>query len=138
MNPTTQHQLMLKIVAGSAWADGHLEPQELAYLGSLLRRYELEHDPELQELLRQPVSIQQTELWMADYLAQATEAERMQLLGAIGNLLIADDNVSPEEHSLLDDYHSLMAGIPAQPESAPNLVKRVGQFFRRVAKAVAG
>ncbi len=50
MNPTTQHQLMLKIVAGSAWADGHLEPQELAYLGSLLRRYGLEHDTELREV----------------------------------------------------------------------------------------
>ncbi len=50
MNPTTQHQLMLKIVAGSAWADGHLEPQELTYLGSLLRRYGLEHDTELREV----------------------------------------------------------------------------------------
>jgi len=50
MNPTTQHQLMLKIVAGSAWTDGHLEPQELAYLGSLLRRYGLEHDTELREV----------------------------------------------------------------------------------------
>jgi len=136
MNPTTQHQLMLKIVAGSAWADGHLEPQELAYLGSLLRRYGLEHDTELRELIQEPIPMEQTERWMADYLAQASETERMQLLGAIGNLMIADDTVSPEEHTLLDDYYTLMAGIPARPESAPNLVKGVGQFFRRMAKAV--
>lgn len=138
MNPTTQHQLMLKIVAGSAWADGHLEPQEVAYLGSLLRRYNLEHDPELRELLQKAIPVEQTELWMAEYLMQATETERMQLLGAIGNLLIADNNVSPEEHNLLDEYHALMAGIPAQPESAPSLVKSIGQFFRRMAKAVSG
>ncbi|MGQ9836425.1 MAG: tellurite resistance TerB family protein [Cyanobacteriota bacterium] len=138
MNPTTQHRLMLKIVAGSAWADGHLEPQELAYLGSLLRRYNLEHDTELGELFQQPIPAKQTELWMAEYLMEATETERMQLLGAIGNLLIADNHVSSEEHSLLDEYHALMAGIPAQPESAPSLVKSVGQFFRRIAKAVSG
>jgi uncharacterized tellurite resistance protein B-like protein len=138
MNPTTQNQLMLKIVAGSAWADGHLEPQELAYLGSLLRRYGLEHDTELRELIQEPIPMEQTERWMADYLAQASETERMQLLGAIGNLMIADDTVSPEEHTLLDDYYTLMAGIPARPEAAPNLVKGVGQFFRRMAKAVRG
>jgi len=82
--------------------------------------------------------MEQTERWMADYLAQASETERMQLLGAIGNLMIADNTVSPEEHTLLDDYYTLMAGIPARPEAAPNLVKGVGQFFRRVAKAVGG
>jgi len=31
-----------------------------------------------------------------------------------------------------------MAGIPPRPESAPHLVKGVGQFFRRLVKAVRG
>jgi hypothetical protein len=62
----------------------------------------------------------------------------MQLLGAIGNLMMADNTVSPEEHTLLDDYYTLMAGIPPRPESAPHLVKGVGQFFRRLVKAVRG
>lgn len=136
MDQTQQHQLLLRIVAGSAWVDGHLEAEEVKYLERLLERYDLAGDGELQPLLREPISVQQTESWMVEYLRDATEDERMQLLGAIGNLLIADDQVSPEEHELLDDYHTLMSNIPARIDAAPRLVSAVGQFFKRVVRAV--
>lgn len=136
MDQANQHQLLLKIVAGSAWVDGHLEPEEIEYLERLLERYDLASDRELKPLLQQPISVQQTESWMVEYLRDATENERMQLLGAIGNLLIADDQVSPEEHELLDDYHSLMSSIPPRIESAPKLVSAVGQFFKQVVRSV--
>lgn len=132
MDPIDQRQLLLKIVIGSAWIDGRLDPSELEYMEMLLRRYALAQDPGIQQLLQKPISPEQTELWMVEFLNQANEEERLQLLGAVGNLLIADDNVSPEEHDLLDDYHTLMANIPPQVDSAAKLVETIGQFVRKM------
>lgn len=133
-----QHKLMLKIIVGSAWVDGHLEPAEVQYLQTLLERYQLTHNPDLSALLEAPVPLQQTEIWMAEYLADATEAERQKLLAAIGKLVIADDTVLPPEHTLLDDYYALMAEIPARPEetSTPTPIKTVGKFVRQVVRTL--
>ncbi len=136
MDPAIHNQLLMKVVVGAAWADGHLEPSEIQYLETLLERYGFDRDPVLRTMLEKPVSLDETEHWMIEFLAGASEADRMKLLGAIGNLLIADDNVSPEEHQLLDDYHTFMANIPAQSEVTPNLVSAVSQFFKKVAKGV--
>lgn len=136
MEPQHQHKLILKIVIGSAWVDGHLEPSEVKYLQTLLDRYHLSHDPELLELLEQPVSLRQTEGWMVNYLADTTEAERQGLLAAIGKIVIADDIASPLEHTLLDDYYTLMAKIPARTEETPTQIKIVGSFVRQVFKTL--
>lgn len=131
MDSQYQQQLMLKIIIGAAWVDGHLEQAEVEYLQTLLKRYQLTHDPDLMALLEKPVSLQQTEIWIVEYLADTTETERQRLLAAIGKLLIIDDTVLPVEHDLLDDYYALMAEIPAQPEETPTLVATVGKFVRQ-------
>jgi hypothetical protein len=145
MDTTTQHKLMLKILIGSAWADRHLEPEETRYLETVIERYGLQKDPDLRSLLTTPVSLEKTELWILSYLKDATETERFRLLAAIGNLLIADHVVSSVEHDLLDDFHDLMASVPAQPEVerkstveelAPGIAQQLGKFFRRVAETV--
>jgi uncharacterized tellurite resistance protein B-like protein len=141
---SAQHQhLMLKILIGSAWVDQHLEPEEVAYLKKVLARFHLEHNAELQTLLDTPVEPTQTEQWLVSYLRDSPEAERLKLLAAIGNLLIADDEVSEVEHDLLDEFHTLLASIPSPPEPlpelgevAPKILQQVGQFFRRVMSAV--
>jgi hypothetical protein len=134
-----QHNLMLKILIGSAWADRHLEPEETTYLGNVLTRFHLEHDDELRSLLETPVPLEQTERWLVAYLKDTPDSERLKLLAAIGNLLISDHVVSAVEHDLLDEFHELMAHIPAPPEptptvaeAAPRILQRIGQFFRRV------
>lgn len=131
-----QHRLMVKIIIGSAWVDGRVEPAEVQYLQTLLERCQLTHAPDLLALLEEPVSLRQTERWMADYLADTTETERQRLLAAIGKLVIADDTVMPQEHILLDDYYTLMAEIPPHPESTPTLVETLGKFVRKVARTV--
>lgn len=142
MNETQQHHLMLKILIGSAWADRHLDSPEVVYLGKVLERFQLAQNAELQALLNTPVPLEQTEQWLVAYLQDSPESERLKLLAAIGNLLISDNVVSGVEHDLLDEFHELMAMIPAPPESpspvtdvAPTLAKQVGQFFRRVVAA---
>ena len=76
------------------------------------------------------------------YLRNSPDPERLKLLAAIGNLLIADDEVSDVEHDLLDEFHTLMGKIPSPPEPlpdlgevAPKILQQVGQFFRRVMSA---
>lgn len=138
MEPQNQHKLMLKIIIGSAWVDGHLEPAEVQYLQTLLARYQLTHASDVLALLEEPVSLSQTEFWMVEYLADTTETEieRQRLLGAIGKVVIADDTVLPQEYALLDDYYALMAEIPARPEETPTLVETVGKFVRKAARTV--
>lgn len=136
MAPQHQHKLILKIIIGSAWVDGHLGSAEVQYLQTLLDRYQLTHAPDLLALLEEPVPFRQTELWMVEYLADATPNERQRLLAAIGKLVIADDTVLPQEHALLDDYYALIAKIPARPEKTPTLVETVGKFVHKVARTV--
>ena len=137
MDPTTQHHLTLKISIGSAWADGVLEPEEKEVLSSLLTRYGETYDRELKRLLENPVPLQQTERWIAEYLQDSTEAERQQLLGAVGRMLFADRKVTEEEHMLLDDFHAMMGQIPAHAE-IPQVAKAVGKFVKNAVRAIAG
>lgn len=140
MDSAQQHYLMLQILIGSAWIDCHLEPEEVTFLEKVLTRFNLGSDRELQALLKTPVPSVQTEQWLVVYLRDSPDSERLKLLAAIGNLLISDDVVSSVEHDLLDDFHDLMAKIPAPPEptsfidAAPKVLRNIGQFFRRVVK----
>jgi hypothetical protein len=142
---TAQHQrLMLNILIGSAWIDQHLVPEEVTYLHKVLSRFHLEHDVDLQTLLKTPVELSQTEGWLIAYLKDSPDSERLKLLAAIGNLLISDNEVSDIEHDLLDEFHELMASIPSPVEPlsssvgdwAPKILQQIGQFFRRVLSAV--
>ncbi|MEO1131422.1 MAG: TerB family tellurite resistance protein [Cyanobacteria bacterium J06639_1] len=134
MDDTARHHLALKIVLGAAWADGHLEPSELKYLQILRDRYGESHDAELDRLLERPVPLEQTERWMQQYLRGTTDTERQQLLGQIGNLLFADREVDDREHTLLDDYHAMMAAIPAHAEP-PEAVSKIGKAVRKAIAA---
>ena len=137
MDSSTQNHLALKILIGSAWADGVLEPEEQEVLAAALQRHGEAYDRELKHLLEQAVPLQQTERWISQYLANATETERQALLGAIGRVLFADREVTDEEHMLLDDFHSMMGEIPAHLE-VPELAKTVGKYFKKAVRTITG
>lgn len=136
MDEASQRQQILKIAIGSAWADRHLELGEVEYLQTLLQRYHLSYSSEMQALLETPVPLKQTERWIIEYLSDTTETERLKLLAAIGNVLIADNDVSDLDHDLLDEYHVLMARIPPHPEATSTVARTVGQFVRKVLHSV--
>ncbi len=143
-DPTnSKRRLLVQIVLGSAWVDSRLDPGEITYLNRLLEREGLSHDAYLKSLLETPVSVPQTEVWMAQYLLQSNEEERQELLGSIGNVLMADDQIASSEHFLLDDYYALMERIPAQPDLSPQhlasqLVSGVSGLFKKVTRALKG
>lgn len=137
MDTSTQNHLALKILIGSAWADGVLDPEEQEILSAALQRHGETYDRELKHLLEHPVDLQQTERWISQYLADATDTERQALLGAIGRVLFADRDISDEEHMLLDDFHSMMGTIPAHAE-IPELAKTVGKFVKKAVRSITG
>ena len=129
-------KLLMQIAIGCAWLDGHLHQREIDYLTKLLEHYHLESDLQLRQLTATPVSISQTERWMAEYLADTTETERQEALAAIANLLIADNSVSESEHQILDDFYAMMAAIPPHPEATPTLVEITGKFVRKLMQSL--
>jgi hypothetical protein len=144
LEQTAEHQLILKILIGSAWVDRQLDAHEVTYLQSLLVRYHLGGDRELIDCLAHPMPIDQTESLVVRYLKEANDEQRLALLAKIGKVLIADNQVSEREHDLLDDYHELMGRIPAPadpneptPELVPQLVKMVGKFAQKVMQAAS-
>jgi hypothetical protein len=134
---TNHRKLLMQIVIGSAWVDGHLYPGEIDYLTKLLKHYHLEDNAQLRELTASPVSVLQTEQWMAAYLEDTTETERQEALAAIANLLIADNLVSDAEHQLLDDFYAMMATIPPHPEATPTIVETTGKFVRKLIQSLS-
>jgi uncharacterized membrane protein YebE (DUF533 family) len=131
-----RHKELMQIIIGAAWVDGELDSSEIQYLTRLLERYGLSHDRDLQALLTSPVSMRQTELWIADYLQDTTETERQSALAAIAKLMIIDDQVSEIEHQLLDDFYEFMAAIPPHSETIQTVVESVGKFFRSAVKTI--
>lgn len=140
----THRHLLNRIIFASAWADGQLAPAEVDYLRQLMIRQRLESDPELGQLLINPVSLPQLEAWIAEYLADSNTVERLGALAAIANLLMADGNVSASEHDFLDDIHRLMAEIPPQrepsviEEASRSIAQGFQQTVRRVLQAIQG
>ncbi|MCM1982161.1 tellurite resistance TerB family protein [Lyngbya confervoides] len=140
MDQSQQHKLIVKILIGAAWADRHLEAAELAFLRQLLERYGMSRDRELRTLLESPIPLEVTERWVVDYLRDSSESERLQLLAKIGKVLIADDEVSDVEHDLLDDYHDLMAQIPAinppEPQDVQEIAHSIGHDVTQVVQKI--
>ncbi|WP_299484903.1 TerB family tellurite resistance protein [Acaryochloris sp. IP29b_bin.137] len=134
---TELRRLTLQILIGSAWIDHQLSEPEVTHLQKTLSRYHLSQDTELQHLLQHPVPPAQTERWMVEFLKNSHQEQRLQLLAAIGNLLIADEVVSDIEHDLIDEYHELMARIPDEPDYITNLVKNIGHYVKKALRTLS-
>ena len=128
---------MTQILIGSAWIDRTLAPEEKSYLQKVLDRYGLGHDQELLDLLAEPTPTADTEQRLVKYFHNSSDEERMRLLADMGKVLMADDEVTDIEHDLLDDYHALMAKIPARSSSdEPSITEEIGQAVRQVSSFV--
>ncbi len=136
MDASERNLLLLKVVIGSAWVDGQLEPEELDYLKQILERHHLADNYELQAMLKQPIPLDATENWIINYLARATEQQRDQMLMMVIGVITADGVIDSSEHSFLLEYQGLMSRIPARPDTAPDLAKALRQMVQQAAKLV--
>ena len=136
MDQSQKQKLITQILIGSAWIDRNLKPEEKIYLQTVLERYDLGQDNELLALLNEPTPVKTTEQWLVEYFKHSSKDERMQLLADIGNVLIADNIVSDIEHDLLDDYHELMAKMPAREFPDSSVTDEIGKAARHIGSFV--
>lgn len=138
MDPSDRKLLLLKIVIGSAWVDGYLENRELTYLKQVLERHHLQDNYELQAMLKQSVPVHATESWIIDYLARATQEQREQLAVMVRDVIAADGVIDEAEQSFLNEYQGLMARIPINRETVPDLAKAFRQMVQQASRLVQG
>jgi uncharacterized tellurite resistance protein B-like protein len=119
---------LVKILIGSAWLDGQIQPEEREYLHRIVQEQGVATDPEIQPLLYEfrPVKPEECYRWVQEFLGENPTSEQcQQLIEAISGLIYSDGTVATEEAKLLTDlqlrdphsesaassHHSVMTAI---------------------------
>ena len=125
---------LVKILIGSAWLDGKIQPEERTYLNRIAQEKGVAQDPEIYPLLQDLRQIETAECyqWVQEYLGNSpSTADYQNLLEAISGLIYSDSDVDTEEAKLLTQMQSL---DPAnhEPQPAHNAVmKEIQKLYRR-------
>ena len=125
---------LVKILIGSAWLDGKIQPEERTYLNRIAQEQGVAQDPEISPLLQDLRQIETAECyqWVQEYLGNSpSTADYQNLLEAISGLIYSDSDVDTEEAKLLTQMQSL---DPAnhEPQPAHNAVmKEIQKLYRR-------
>lgn len=110
-NPTVKN--LIKILIGTAWIDGKIQPEEREYLHRIAKEKGVDQELDIYPLLYEfkPVSRSECYTWLNDYLGSHPTSEAcQQLLEAISALIYSDGSVDSEEAKLL---HKLQMIDPA-------------------------
>ena len=109
-----QYKALLKVLVGIAWIDGEIAPEEVKYLQEMAQKLQLEHDPEIQDLLRfdRTISFQGCIGLISAYLDQdQSDGSYEALLHAIRSLIQSDGQVSGPEKAFLQISQFLQGGL---------------------------
>jgi hypothetical protein len=125
---------LVKILIGSAWLDGQIQPEERIYLNRIATEKGVAQDPEIYPLLQDLRQVEAAECyqWLQECLGNhPTTADYQNLLEAISGLIYSDSDVDTEEAKLLTQLQAL---DPAnhEPQPAHNAVmKEIQKLYRR-------
>ena len=125
---------LVKILIGSAWLDGKIQPEERTYLNRIAQEKGVAQDPEIYPLLQDLRQVETAECyqWVQDYLGNSpTTADYQNLLEAISGLIYSDSDVDTEEAKLLTQMQ-LLDPANHEPQPAHNAVmKEIQKLYRR-------
>lgn len=125
---------LVKILIGSAWLDGKIQPEERTYLNRIAQEKGVAQDPEISPLLQDLRQIETAECyqWVQEYLGNSpTTADYQNLLEAISGLIYSDSDVDTEEAKLLTQLQ-LLDPVNHEPQPAHNAVmKEIQKLYRR-------
>ena len=125
---------LVKILIGSAWLDGKIQPEERTYLNQIAQEKGVAQDPEIYPLLQGLRQIETAECyqWVQDYLGNSpSTADYQNLLEAISGLIYSDSDVDTEEAKLLTQLQ-LLDPANHEPQPAHNAVmKEIQKLYRR-------
>lgn len=139
MSTQSDTKTLLRILIGTAWIDGEIQPEERKHLNRVVAEAGLAEDADIRPLLNGLVEIkpQQCYEWVEAYLGeQATLEDCRRLMESISALIYSDGVVDLEEAKLLNRLQtfSLQGFEDAQGASPKALAKKVvhtlRQFYR--------
>jgi hypothetical protein len=126
MTIQSQSRLLMKILIGVAWLDGAIQPEERQYLAKVAQTHQLDLDPEIESLLAGRISLAAAdcEHWIQEYLGDRSIHDNDGLIEAISGLIYSDGDVAVDEAKLLVNIQSV-------PSSAPPLVSKIQQLYKK-------
>jgi len=108
----------LKVILGAAWADGTLHPEELPIVKTAVQQLGLSTYPGLRQIIQTPMSGEDYQHAFQEFLGfYPTLAERQTLLNVVAELIYVDDQVSPEESTILDQLRHALEGLELENEN---------------------
>jgi len=129
---------LVKILIGTAWIDGRIQPEEREYLNRIAQEKGVADESEIRPLLNEFTVVKPSECyeWVKQYLGdRPTSEECQQLLEAISGLIYSDGTVDTEEAKLLTELQSLDPSNISGDQSSNTVLKAIrGLYQRWVAK----
>ena len=125
---------LVKILIGSAWLDGRIQPEERQYLHQIAIEKGVASDPEIQPLLHESRIVPQTACyeWVKEHLGERPMIRDCYgLIEAISGLIYSDGEVTLEEAELLT---KLQSSNPADMLSQPSynaILREIQKLYRR-------
>lgn len=133
---TTQNQtkLLVKILVGTAWLDGIIQPQERKYLQKVVGENNLNDDAEIKSLLSEikPVNPPQCYEWLEEYLGNnPTIKDYEELFGSISALIYSDGDVDTQEAKLLNHLQNLDPNTITKKSMLDQILNSVKQLYQK-------
>ena len=125
---------LVKILIGSAWIDGTIQPEERQYLRKIAQEKGVASDPEIQPLLDEVVPVQPAQCyeWVKEYLGDRPSAEDCQkLVEAISGLIYSDGDVAIEEAKLLTKLQQISTENESTQPGYNAILKQIQKLYHR-------
>jgi len=125
---------LVKILIGTAWIDGAIQPEEREYLNRIAQEKGVADEAEIQPLLHEFTSVKPSECyeWVKQYLGdRPTSEDCQQLLEAISGLIYSDGTVAIEEAKLLTELQSLDPNNISGDHSSNTVLSAIRSLYQR-------
>lgn len=125
---------LIKILIGTAWIDGKIQPEEREYLHRIANEKGVAEDPEIQPFLYEfrPVKPNECYEWVRQYLGdRPTSEDCQQLLESISGLIYSDGTVDSEEAKLLTTLQNLDPSNDNGEYASSSVMKAIRNLYQR-------
>jgi uncharacterized tellurite resistance protein B-like protein len=132
-NNVNNAKQLLKILIGTAWLDGKVQPQEQKRLRRIAEQKGVLNDSELHPWLHglRSVSADECYQWIDEYLGQNPVAEDIQeLLEEISGLIYSDGDVDSAEAQVLNQLQRKEAEVTADVTMHDTVTHAIQKLYR--------
>jgi hypothetical protein len=134
MNKKQKTKLLLKILIGTAWIDGVIQPQERDYLQRMAHENAIADEPDIKPYLSElkPIKPDECYHWLEEYLGDNPKAENYQgVLEAISGLIYSDGEVQTQEAIFLDKIQHLDPIHDHHKSIREKLLETIQKLYRK-------